>query len=146
MITIVRKLDIEAGHRLQKHESKCHNAHGHHYIFDIKCAINHHVRRAELDDVGRVVDFSVVKELVGGWLDENWDHGMIIEKGDPIETLLRTHHQKLFLLDSPPSAENLARHLYGVANQLLRPQGVGVLKVRCWETPRCYADFKGETA
>ena len=138
MITVVRKLDIEAGHRLKNHESKCHNVHGHHYIFDVKCAA------PALDKVGRVVDFSVIKELVGGWLDEYWDHGMIIEKDDPIEAMLAVHKQKYFVLDTPPSAENLARHLFGVANQLLRPKGVTVLKVRCWETPRCYADYKAE--
>jgi 6-pyruvoyltetrahydropterin/6-carboxytetrahydropterin synthase len=134
MHQITRRLEIDMGHRLLAHEGKCANYHGHRYVFDITCAAE------ELDGVGRVVDFSVVKELVGGWLDANWDHGMILQSGDPLIQMLTDVGSRLYVVRCSPTAENLARLLCEQAATLLKPSGVRVVGVRCWETPNCWAD------
>lgn len=133
---ITRRLEIDAGHRLLRHESKCRNYHGHRYRFDIT------VQAAQLDDVGRVVDFSVVKELVGGWLDDRWDHAMLLELSDPMLPMLREKGLKFDVLTSPPTAENLARNLHKVAEELLGEKKLKVVNVRCYETPNCWADSR----
>ena len=135
-ITITRRLEIDAGHRLLKHEGKCRNYHGHRYIFEIT------VRARELDDVGRVIDFSEVKRLVGGWLDENWDHGMILQQGDPLIPLLQELKLKHAVYVTSPTAENLTEHLFNVACNLgLFDQGIQIVGVRCFETPNCSAEY-----
>ena len=63
-------------HRIPRHESKCAAFHGHRYAAELTCL-------APLDDRGRVIDFGVVKERVGGWIDENWDHTAILQRDDP---------------------------------------------------------------
>lgn len=78
MRTITRRLEIDAGHRLMNHESKCRNVHGHRYVFEVT------VGAENLDGSGRVIDFGVVKQELGGWLDEHWDHGFIYQRGDPV--------------------------------------------------------------
>lgn len=134
-ITCVRMLEIDAGHRLQKHESKCKNAHGHRYKFEIYCEAD------QLDKVGRVIDFGKVKEVIGTWLDEKWDHAFIAESGDPIiEGYLRKFDQKHFVTAFPPTAENLSKFLLEKAGDLLREYGITVTKVICWETPNCRAE------
>lgn len=139
MNTCTRRLEIDAAHRLLNHEGKCRNYHGHRYVFDIT------VTADALDDVGRIIDFGVVKQLVGGWLDEKWDHGIILQQGDPmlawLDTCGITPAPKHFVLVLPPTAENLARYMYQVATSLLLPMGVRVINVRCWETPGCWADY-----
>jgi 6-pyruvoyltetrahydropterin/6-carboxytetrahydropterin synthase len=147
--TITRRLEIDAGHRLLRHEGKCANYHGHRYFIDIECAAD------RLDDVGRVVDFSVVKARVGGWLDEKWDHAMLLQRGDPmIEWALRDvvapspwvsitwiERPRIAVLDVPPTAENLARLVFEQAQRLLEPHAVRVVSVTCWETPNCFARY-----
>jgi len=130
---IVKRLEIDAGHRLLKHEGKCRHVHGHRYAFEI------HAQAPYLDDVGRVIDFSVIKKVIGGWLDDRWDHGFIAQMGDPIIPWLEENEQKFYLLDMPPTAENLSLYLLG----LCKPDGMlgkllpGILvtQVVCYETP-----------
>lgn len=134
--TCTKWLEFDAGHRLMKHESKCRNAHGHRYRVGVTAVAD------KLDGVGRVVDFSVIKEKVGGWIDEYWDHGFIIEKGDPLFEALSADHSKVFELPDAPTAENLAKFLFETANQLLHRAGVLVVKIECWETPTCVATYE----
>ncbi len=132
-----RKIEIDAGHRLLRHEGKCKNAHGHRYAFEVTC------RALSLDEVGRVVDFSVIKDRVGGWLDETWDHAFIMQVGDPLIPAFEAEGLKVSIVDYSPTAENLARHVFEVAGGLLNGSGLVVTRIRLWETPNCYVDFTG---
>lgn len=130
---ITRKLEIDAGHRLEKHESKCRHVHGHRYVFEVS------VEGEELDHIGRVIDFGVVKEKVGGWLDRELDHVFIVANSDPIANVLM-EWTKLYVMDEPPTAENLAIHVLGKARELLDGQALRVVRVVCYETPNCWAE------
>lgn len=134
--TITRRLEIDAGHRLLAHGGKCNAYHGHRYAFEVT------VTAPTLED-GMIVDMGVIKEKVGGWLDENWDHRMIIQDTDPMLTMISNlgiTRMQVYVLDRAPTAENLARALYAKATQLL-PHPLSVVSVRCWETPNCWADY-----
>lgn len=136
MFFISKRLDIDAGHRLLNHEGKCRHVHGHRYGFIIKAAAE------GLDSVGRVVDFGVIKERVGGWLNEHWDHGFIAQDGDPIIKFLREQGSKVFVLPVPPTAENLSAVLFERAAVLLQGTGVTVTGVMCQETPTSCAEYQ----
>lgn len=131
MIAIVKRLEIDAGHRLLRHEGKCRNVHGHRYAFEIEAV------GPELDEVGRVIDFSVIKEVVGGWLDRNLDHGFIVQEGDPLVSILAVLESKVYVMASPPTAENLAEHVRAICLGALAAKlhPVKVVRVTCWETP-----------
>jgi 6-pyruvoyltetrahydropterin/6-carboxytetrahydropterin synthase len=126
-------LEFDAGHRLLKHEGKCRHVHGHRYRADITCSA------ASLDEVGRVIDFSVIKQVVGGWLDFHWDHGFIAEDSDPIIEFLQAQDSKYYMVPFSPTAENLAVYLLTHAKILLAEHGVEVLHVRLHETPTAFA-------
>ena len=64
MITVERYHDISMGHRVVGHESKCRHLHGHNYRIHFVCTA------PELDGVGRVIDFSEIKERLCQWLEE----------------------------------------------------------------------------
>ncbi len=134
---ITRQFAIDMGHRLQKHESKCRSAHGHRYTIELSCT------SAELDGVGRVIDFGRIKESVGDWLDDVFDHGFVVEKGDPMEEWLKAHDQKHLVVDFSPTIENLVRHWFAGAAKILQPLGVQVVKVKAFETPFCWAEYSG---
>lgn len=132
-ITITRKLEGDIGHRLMGHEGKCRNVHGHRYVFEIE------VTAPDLDRVGRIIDFSVIKAVLGGWIDEHWDHGFLFQMGDPIEAFLTEHGQRSYALDNPPTAENIAAHFLGIARDLMHEHEIKVVSVKLWETPNCFA-------
>lgn len=135
MRQITRILEIDAGHRLLQHEGKCRNLHGHRYSFEITMTAE------KLDAVGRVVDFGVVKQAVGTWLDDTLDHAFIIQHGDPLLVFLLEHKQKHFIMSKPPTAENMAELVCTSAAVLLHDYPITVTQVRCWETPNSFADY-----
>lgn len=143
-ITCTRRIQFCAGHRVMGHENKCAHMHGHNYVAFITA------RGEELDDKGRVIDFSVIKERVGGWIDTFWDHGMILNSEDrnAIAAAIsvvpnNTSKQKLYLLSAEnPTAECLAKHLLDISNDLFKGTGVEVIEVTIWETENCYATVK----
>ena len=130
-----RRLEFDSAHRVMRHESKCKNLHGHRYVVEITAA-------GALDSLGRVIDFSVLKTAVGSWIDRNWDHGCIGNLEDKhLIALCRANDWKCYLMPNNPTAENMASHLFEVANHILEGSGVCVSHVRLYETPNCWADF-----
>jgi 6-pyruvoyltetrahydropterin/6-carboxytetrahydropterin synthase len=135
IITCTRRLTFESGHRVHGHESKCANLHGHSYKAEIEAS-------AELDSLGRVIDFSVLKEKVGGWIDFHLDHGFILWVDD-LEARGQMLKTKLYLMPYNPTAENLARHLLlEVCPLVLQGTGVTVTRVVIHETENCKAEAR----
>ena len=79
-LSLVRQLTFCAGHRLYRHESKCAFFHGHNYRVDIEVVAAG--GGSEVDSVGRIVDFSLIKRRMLAWLDAHWDHAFLIFEAD----------------------------------------------------------------
>lgn len=139
VITATRRLEWDAAHRVLRHESKCSTLHGHRYAACIT------VTAPELDSVGRVIDFGRVKEVVGAWIDDNLDHTTILNSEDVelrsfcVRECVQLGKRTPFVMDCEPTAENLSRLLFEVAQSLLG-DGIRVVLVRVYETPNCYAE------
>jgi len=138
-IRCVRKIHFCSGHRVLNHESKCANPHGHNYVAWI------HAEAPALDNIGRVIDFSVLKEKVGAWIEENWDHTFILSVLDlRLRLLLQEtpdRNKAVFVAAFNPTAENMATYLlHGVCPMVLEGTGVTVTKVTLFETENCYAE------
>lgn len=143
MISAVRRLQFCYGHRVFKHESKCATLHGHNAVVYI-----HAQAPKGLDKLGRVIDFSLLKESFGKWIDDEWDHRMILFKDDlkTIELMAQAEGNKPpFILEHNPTAENMAKFLLeDLAPKLLYGKGIIVHKVVFWETENCYAEVSVE--
>ena len=135
-VTCTRRVQFCAGHRVLGHEGKCANMHGHNYV------VLFTAEAPELDSVGRVIDFSVLKEMLGGWIEREWDHGFLYcEEDESFDSLfagLFIKH-KHFRCSFNPTAENMAEFLLGLGNELLKPNGINITQVTVWETENCYA-------
>lgn len=138
MITATRYHDFSAGHRVVGHENKCRHLHGHNYRVHFHCA-------GTLDAVGRVLDFSVIKALLCEWLENEWDHKMLLWEKDPLLAAVQAvDRDSVVVVPFNPTAENLAQHLVEVVGPE-RLTGTGVVLVRCTveETAKCRASYSG---
>lgn len=141
MITCTRRIEWDAMHRIPRHESKCRAFHGHRYAAEITCVA------PALDPLGRVVDFGVVKDRVGGWVDAHWDHTALLMRDDPdpATAVIAEANARLgrpvYWFSAPPTAENIVAELARVAGELLADTGVTVVRVRLWETPNGSAEW-----
>ena len=135
-LTVVRRIEFCAGHRLLGHEGKCAGLHGHNYVAEF------HVAGDALDAIGRVVDFAAIKDALKGWIDEKWDHGFLLWEQDEaaIRAVRSVEPWKLYTFARNPTAEVLAAFLLSRAcPELLAPLGVRCVRVELWETPNCRA-------
>lgn len=139
-ITCTRKIHFSSGHRVLGHEGKCVNPHGHNYYAHI------FAEAEELDSIGRVIDFSVLKEKVGAWIDEHFDHTFLVFDQD-IEMIAALNLIKSpkapFICTFNPTAENIAHYLLTVVcPEVLEQYPITVKKVVLYETDNCYAEAK----
>ena len=140
MITCTRKIEFDAGHRLMNHESKCRYVHGHRYIIEATFTA------PELDRVGRVIDFAAIKEKLWNWIENNWDHTIILYKQDKeLGDAIENHTgQKIYYMPTNPTAENMADYLLNAICPKLfnNEQDLTCTRLRLWETPNCYAEVR----
>lgn len=154
--TAERYHDFCAGHRVYGHESKCAHLHGHNYRVHFTCIpapVQAPARKflgqqplpvvPQLDTVGRVVDFSVIKSTLCEWLEVNWDHKMLLWEKDPLLGVIYTlDEQGVVAVPFNPTAENMAQYLVEVIGpQLLVDAGVVLAHVRIEETRKCSASY-----
>lgn len=143
MPTITKELGFDMGHRLMQHESKCKHAHGHRYTAHVTA------HAPALDSVGRVVDFSVLKTVVGGYIDTFLDHAYCGHYTDPLLKVLHAERNRVYVLPLNPTAEVLAAWLLVVSNHLLRVAGhrdITVKTVVLFETPTSSATATSKDA
>lgn len=171
---VIRSHEICAGHRVVGHESKCRHLHGHNYVFHFHVApqpereavhidggayvAGEVVGEGSLDNVGRVIDFSVVKTTLCDWLEDNWDHKFLHWEQDPVIEVLkretwetdkfesqqdqRDFYNSLVSLTFNPTAENLAEYMVEVIGpQLLDKHGVELVKCTIEETSKCHVGY-----
>jgi 6-pyruvoyltetrahydropterin/6-carboxytetrahydropterin synthase len=148
--TAERYHDISTGHRVVGHENKCRHLHGHNYRIHFRC------EAAELDNLGRVIDFGVIKEKLCMWLEKEWDHKFLAWEQDSAITyivdsanvgatkeIFNIFDGSIVFTPFNPTAENMAEHLVKVVGpRQLQGTGVTLISVRIEETAKCSASFE----
>ena len=144
MLSITRKLEFDAGHRIPDHRSQCRNMHGHRYVLEITL-------EGELVDVegapdrGMVMDFADVKALAVKNLVDLWDHAFLVFEGDTqVRGFLDSMPgHKTVVLDRIPTVENLALIAFEILSKVYDAHygiDLRLKRVRLYETPNCWAD------
>ena len=148
MLTITRKLEFDAGHRIPDHRSQCKNLHGHRYVIHIT------LEGTPVDKVGHaangmILDFSDVKRLAENHLVSQWDHAFLVYKNDTVvRNFLETlPDHKTVILEKVPTAENLASIAFNLLQKVYADfygHALALKKVRIYETPNCWAEVTKE--
>lgn len=150
-ITVTRTHDFSYGHRVVGHEGKCRHLHGHNGRVHFTCQAD--AETSDLDDIGRVIDFSEIKSKLCMWLEDNWDHKFLAWEEDSLINDLMPGNfdssDEAVILNSSfvfvpfnPTAENIAKYLVEVIGpQQLKGTGITLVEVIVEETAKCSATF-----
>jgi 6-pyruvoyltetrahydropterin/6-carboxytetrahydropterin synthase len=146
-ISITRRLEFDAGHRLPNHLGQCRNIHGHRYAIEITLSGDLINEQGAADD-GMVMDFGDIKAIANEKLVDLWDHAFIVHRGDKVmvDFLNAISGHKTVVLDVVPTAENLASVAFAILKDAYHDRyghTLALLRVRLYETPNCWADAVG---
>jgi 6-pyruvoyltetrahydropterin/6-carboxytetrahydropterin synthase len=133
MYSVTKKIEFCYGHRLLDYDGICKHPHGHNAVAEIE------VRTGSLDNRNMVCDFSDIKRVVKGWIDQMIDHQMVLRRDDPLVSPLQALGEPIFLVDSNPTVEHIAKVIFDHASGA----GLPVVRVTVWETPTSFASYTG---
>lgn len=148
MLTITRKLEFDAGHRIPDHKSQCRNLHGHRYTLEITL-VGAVIDVEGSSDNGMIMDFSDIKALAKQHLIDVWDHAFLVyEKDDKVRSFLESiPGHKTVIIDRIPTVENLAQTAFDILNAAYKDRygtGLRLHKLVLHETPNCWAEITAE--
>lgn len=116
MITVTVKHHFSAGHRipgLPGAGAKCTNLHGH--TFGVEWTFRTDSVLVE------GIEFAEVKKVLRGWVNQNLDHGYIIDLHDMLMVdVLEEMGSKHYKLSTPPTTEAIASEI-ATATMVLLP-------------------------
>ena len=133
MFRVTREIHFCYGHRLLNYAGKCRHLHGHNGMVEVD------IESTQLNELGMVVDFGDINEVVKEWINANLDHKMLLNRADPLAGALIAAGEPIFFMDENPTAENIARLIWLAAHQA----GMQVGEVRVWETSTSRASYSG---
>ena len=137
---ITRRVVFHTGHMLKDDTSKCYQPHGHEYV--LECTIKGAVQEDGAEN-GMVMNFSGLKEIMMEEVHDRFDHLFIIDKEDPrAYNFARAVPGGFYILDKPPTAENLVRYCFELIQSKL-PQGIKIAKLKLQETYQCWVEYDG---
>jgi len=145
MLTITRKLEFDAGHRIPDHKSQCRNLHGHRYTLEITLT-GRVIDTEGNSDNGMIMDFSDVKAIAKAHLVDVWDHAFLVyEKDGAVKDFLASLPQhKTVVIDRIPTVENLAAVAWDILKAAFYDRygtGLHLHKLVLHETPNCWAEI-----
>jgi 6-pyruvoyltetrahydropterin/6-carboxytetrahydropterin synthase len=120
MLTVTKRFEFEAAHRLPEYDGKCSRVHGHRFQLEIEVSgrvIDEGPKR------GMILDFGDLKRIVQERVVEKLDHQYLNDLSD---------------LSFVPTAENLVMWIVGELRYVL----LGLFRVRLWETSTSYCEWK----
>lgn len=148
MITITRKLEFDAGHRIPDHKSQCRNLHGHRYTLEVTL-VGAVIEEEGSSDNGMIMDFSDVKALAKQHLVDVWDHAFLAYEKDTVvrEFLDSIPGHKTVIIDRIPTVENLAQTAFKILKAAYQDRygtGLRLQKLVLHETPNCWAEITAD--
>lgn len=143
-VSITRRLEFDAGHRIPSHGGQCRNLHGHRYQLEITLSGDVLHRDGASDD-GMILDFGDIKALANEHLVSKWDHAFLIYQGDTalLNFLNTMDSHKTVVLDDIPTVENLAQAAFSILAPVFRDcfgHHLHLSRLVLFETPNCWAE------
>ena len=102
MITLTKKFEFEAAHRISNYEGPCREIHGHTYKLEVTISgpIN--------PKTDMILDFKILKNLVKISVIEQFDHALLLKDNEENRKLFEHYSGKITWMKAEPTAEPVA--------------------------------------
>lgn len=144
---ITKQIEIDMGHRVPNHKSKCRNLHGHRYRIEVGVDDKVITTKGSSSE-GMVIDFGDLKEIMMEVIDKEYDHAFVWYDKDKLfkkfYLALANADQKIVIVNFIPTAENLAKHWFAILQPHLKKRKIKLKYVKVWETPNSTAIYNGD--
>ncbi len=145
VIRLTKEFSFEAAHALDGYDGPCREIHGHSYKLFV--TVKGRPSTAEGDPkCGMVMDFGVLKRIVGDEIVERLDHAFVLRRGERSAEIVRAlggRFENIVLVDYQPTCENMLQDFARrIAARL--PEGVALQALRLHETATSYAEWLAE--
>lgn len=118
MLSMTRRFEFHAAHRLPNHQGACYRFHGHSYFLEITVFGE---PNAEGPEAGMIMDFSLLKKIVQETIINVLDHANIND-----------------IIDNP-TAENMVRWILVRLSEIIP----NLHRIRLYETSNSYVEWEG---
>lgn len=135
MITLTKKFEFEAAHRISNYEGLCREIHGHTYKLEVTIS-------GPIDpETDMILDFKTFKSLVKTSVIEQFDHALLLKDNKENRKLFEHYSGKITWMKTEPTAE---RMLQGMADTLQRliPPPAQLDSLLLYETSNSFASWK----
>ena len=126
MFELTVKAEFEAAHQINGYNGKCQRLHGHNWSVEAV------VTGCELDELGMLVDFKILKAELNKVLDE-LDHRYLNEL-------------PIFSKGTNPTAENLAKYIFDTltASEIFTDSAAKLKAIKVYESPRSCVTYSND--
>jgi 6-pyruvoyltetrahydropterin/6-carboxytetrahydropterin synthase len=141
---ITKTIEIDMGHRVTNHKSKCSNIHGHRYKIEV--GVDDKVITTKgVSDEGMVIDFGDLKDIMIEVLDKGFDHGFMVYDEDKLFEVFLSNdvfkNMKICVVNFVPTAENISKFWFDLLKIKLEERNIKIKHVKVWETPTSTAEY-----
>jgi len=142
---VTKYIEIDMGHRVPNHKSKCFNIHGHRYKIEVGVD-DKIITTSGASDEGMVIDFGDIKQILMEKIDKVYDHSYTMWENDEYKNIFNSlvNKMKINIVDFIPTAENLARHWFKIMKPEFDKRKINLQHVKVWETPTSTAIYTKE--
>jgi 6-pyruvoyltetrahydropterin/6-carboxytetrahydropterin synthase len=142
---ITKEIEIDMGHRVPNHKSKCRNLHGHRYKIEVGVD-DKIITEDGSSSEGMVIDFGDLKQIMMDEIDAKLDHGFMMFEDENLWKYFKDFRDgldmKIIAVSFIPTAENIAKWLYIKMKMKLEEVGIKIKYVKIWETPTSTAKYE----
>ena len=168
---VTKQIEIDMGHRVPNHKSKCSSPHGHRYKIEAGVDDKLIVEKGSSDE-GMVIDFGDLKHDMMNVIDGCFDHGFMISSEDEFMNMAFFGAEyKNWAIDGSrfasigydkprvkgyssanvivvpfvPTVENISKLWFKLLDFDLKKKGINLQYLKVWETPTSTATYENES-
>ncbi len=141
VIRLTKEFSFESAHALDGYDGPCREIHGHSYRLFVTVK-GHPSTTAGDPKRGMVLDFGVLKRIVGEEIVSRFDHALVLcsSEAASLRETLGARFGNVVEVGYQPTCENMLDDFAGrIAPRL--PQGVELFSMRLHETATSYAEW-----
>ncbi len=144
-IRLTKEFSFEAAHALDGYDGPCREIHGHSYRLFVTVKGTPSLKEDD-PKCGMVMDFGVLKRIVGEEVVGRFDHALVVRatpRNEALREALRSQCRNLAEVDYQPTCENMLDDFARRIGARL-PEGVALHSLRLHETATSFAEWFAE--